>query len=135
MHANIAYFILRATMGVNLFLHGFTRMIGDYLGFINWMTKEFEASILPTILVKTFAWIISPIEVMIGICLILGFSTLPALSAGACLMAVLISGQSLIQHWDVVSTEMLYAFMFFFLLEKYHLNTFSLDEWRKKALN
>ena len=43
----IAYLLLRVTLGANIFLHGFSRLIGDHAVFAAYMDKQMHNAPLP----------------------------------------------------------------------------------------
>src|SRR5260370_41269448 len=51
----LAYFILRLTLGVNIFLHGATRIGSGVGAFASQLAQQFEKTILPRPLVIAFA--------------------------------------------------------------------------------
>ncbi|MGB0030118.1 MAG: hypothetical protein WBP77_02940, partial [Candidatus Sulfotelmatobacter sp.] len=51
----IAYLLLRLTLGANLFLQGFARLIGDHSVFAAYMEKQMHNAPLPGFLVHIVA--------------------------------------------------------------------------------
>jgi thiosulfate dehydrogenase (quinone) large subunit len=126
----LAYFILRLTMGVNMFTHGVARLL-DLEKFNMWMTRQFSDTILPEFLVSLSSYMIPFAELIIGVLLILGLFTSRALLVGALLITVLVFGSGLQENWNVMSSQMIYAIFFFILSYLIELNRFSLDRLRK----
>ncbi|PSO54171.1 MAG: hypothetical protein BRC40_08205 [Cyanobacteria bacterium QH_8_48_120] len=76
-----AYTFLRVVFGVIFFNHGFTR-IGNIPGFAESMVQMYQDTFVPAALVKVPAYLISPLELVVGLLLIVGGSTRGALIAG-----------------------------------------------------
>ena len=125
----LAYFILRFTMGVNMFTHGVARLL-DLEKFNMWMIGQFNDTILPEFLVSLSSYMIPFAELIIGVLLILGLFTSRALLLGALLITVLVFGSGLQENWNVMSSQMIYAIFFFILSYLIELNRFSLDRIR-----
>jgi len=112
----LALFLFRIVVGVNFFMHGAVRILGDYSGFVSGMVNDFGDTFLLPISVKALAYVIPIVELIVGIILITGYKLRYGLILGFLLMAVLIFGMSLLQQWGVVGTQMLYALSLFFIL-------------------
>ena len=110
----LAYLILRLTMGVNMFTHGVARLL-DLEKFNMWMIGQFSNTILPEFLVSLSSYMIPFAELIIGVLLILGLFTSRALLLGALLITVLVFGSGLQENWNVMSSQMIYAIFFFIL--------------------
>ena len=126
----LAYLILRLTMGVNMFTHGVARLL-DLEKFNMWMIGQFSDTILPEFLVSLSSYMIPFAELIIGVLLILGLFTSRALLLGALLITILVFGSGLQENWNVMSSQMIYAVFFFILSYMIELNKFSLDILRK----
>lgn len=126
----LAYLILRLTMGVNMFTHGVARLL-DLEKFNMWMIGQFSNTILPEFLVSLSSYMIPFAELIIGVLLILGLFTSRALLLGALLITILVFGSGLQENWNVMSSQMIYAVFFFILSYMIELNKFSLDNLRK----
>ena len=126
----LAYLILRLTMGVNMFTHGVARLL-DLEKFNMWMIGQFSDTILPEFLVSLSSYMIPFAELIIGVLLILGLFTSRALLLGALLITILVFGSGLQENWNVMSSQMIYAVFFFILSYLIELNRFSLDNLRK----
>lgn len=127
----LAYFLLRITMGVNFFGHGLVRLtkIDD---FRTWMLGEFKNAPLPEVIPYSFATVLPFIEFGIGVFLILGLFTRQVIISGALIIIVLIFGSCLIEKWDFVGFQMIYAISFFLLLHLYPNNTLTLNSKLEK---
>jgi len=127
MNNNIAYFLLRLSMGVNLLGHGLAR-IPKLSVFAEGMTKGFEKSWLPEPFVQTFSTTLPFLEFIIGAMLVAGFKTRIANIAGAVLIIMLLFGSSTVENWEVMGIQMIYALFFYILITKIDDNCYSLDK-------
>lgn len=129
MNAKVGgYTLLRVIMGINLFMHGAVRIFGDYSGFRSWVIGEFSGTILPGGLVTLTAWLIPPVELLVGISLVLGLWTSVGLAVAGIHMGVLMFGMSLLSNWGSVANQLLYVFGLSALLFGIEYNRFSLDK-------
>ena len=118
-----AYVFLRITMGINFLGHGLVRM-PKLEGFRNWMVGAFQETILPSWSVAAWSSVLPFLELGIGICLILGVFTYRASMAGALTIMILILGACLIENWEWVSFQMIYALFFAILISQIEKNAF-----------
>ncbi|WP_121626540.1 DoxX family protein [Poseidonibacter antarcticus] len=125
----LAYLILRLTMGVNMFTHGVARLL-NIEGFNSWMIGQFSNTILPEFMVSISSYMIPFAELIIGTLLIVGLFTSRALLLGALLIVLLVFGSGLQENWNVMSSQMIYAIFFFVLSYFLELNRFSVDKLR-----
>lgn len=121
-----AYALLRITMGINFFGHGLTRL-PKIPSFRDWMVSQFQESILPDFLLYTWGSILPFIEFIIGTLLIIGLFTYRTAIAGALVIAILILGSCLIEHWEWAGAQMLYALFYFFIISQVSENKWSID--------
>lgn len=122
----IAYLLLRIIFGINFFNHGFTR-IGNIGGFANSMVALFKDTNIPAELVRGVGALVPPVELIIGILLILGFATRGALVAGFILMMILQGGVTILKQWDTAASQLIYCIIFALLLAGLRWNQFSID--------
>lgn len=94
----LALSAFRFAMGVNIFMHGAVRVVGDLGGFVSGTVKGFAATILPAPLVQVYAYGLSFAELMLGAPLLFGLATRPVLVALILVMASLMFGMSLRQE-------------------------------------
>ena len=127
--ARIAYAILRLTLGINIALHGITRVMNGTGGFAELLGKQFQATLLPRVLVEAFAHTLPWAETIIGLLLLAGLATRFALIAGGLLMAVLTLGTTLRQDFQSAGLQLSYSIAYFILLSLRAQNGFSLDAW------
>ena len=123
-----AYTLLRIALGLNIFMHGFTRLHAGSKLFRESVQKEFADSILPAKLVGAFGIIIVPLEAAIGGFLLLGIFTEYTIVTGSVLMLILIFGKSLKSDWQTVSFQMIYVAFYAALAFLRSYNDFSLDK-------
>lgn len=112
----LAVLMLRLVTGINFLMHGAVRVLGDYSGFADGMIHNFSGTFLPSFSVRLLGFAIPVIELIIGIILITGYKLKIGLIAAFLLMATLVFGMSLLQKWDVVGTQMIYALALFLIL-------------------
>lgn len=129
----IAVSLLRFALGVNILIHGIVRLGPNYQKFIDWTTGLFKEAPLPDFAVVAFAHSIPILETLIGILLILGLFTVPALVAGTLLMISLMAGMCLIQNWEIVGIQMIYILIYTALLFVLpNNNKLSIDHYVRK---
>jgi thiosulfate dehydrogenase (quinone) large subunit len=131
--AALAYLFLRATLGVNIFFHGLSRILAGPAAFAATLVQQFHATPLPSGMVSAFAHALPWVEAVIGLLLLLGAATRLALCAGALLILVLTFGSTLHQDWDVAGLQLIYAAVYAALLAFRDNNAFSVDgAWRQR---
>lgn len=121
-----AYTFLRIVLGVNFFNHGFTR-IGNIPGFAESMVQRLQDTFIPEVLVRSQSLLVPPIELIVGLLLVLGLATQVALVVGFGLMVVLMYGITVLQEWETATSQLVYCLVFFLLVAGNSFNTFSLD--------
>lgn len=129
--AQLAYLLIRLTMGLNFFMHGTVRIFGNLETFRQSLVTNFQETLLPQPFVEAFATVLPFVEAAIGSLLLLGLFTRQAVVAGAVVIMVLIFGTSLRQDWGTVGSQMLYALFFYFLIRNAADNAWALDSRRK----
>jgi len=129
-----AYCLLRLTLGVNILMHGASRIASGLPHFVAGLMKEFAASPLPAPLVHAFAYTLPWSELFIGAAILFGLWTRPALVLGALEIFVLTFGEGLLQKWSVAGIQLLYAVVYAILLAFVGYNRWSIDGWRRPHL-
>jgi len=124
---SIAYALLRITLGINIALHGITRITAGQGTFVAELTRQFQATVLPHFAVQIFGYVLPWAEAIIGLLVLFGTITQAALIAGALLMAVLTFGTALRQDWNVAGLQLIYAVVYFLLIAGRRYNWLSLD--------
>jgi thiosulfate dehydrogenase (quinone) large subunit len=123
----LAYLFLRATLGVNIVLHGVARLLAGPGHFVSTLAQQFHSTPLPRTLVVAFAYALPWIEAVLGLLVVIGLFTRVALSLGALLILVLTFGSCLLQNWDVAGLQLIYAAIYAALLAWVSADRFSLD--------
>lgn len=123
----IASFLLRVTLGINIFIHGTIRIFGDYSGFVQHILKEFHDTILPHFSLLIFARSLPFLETLVGFLLLIGLFTRFAAILGAILIAVLVFGTGLKQNWNAAGIQMAYALIYYFIILNLQYDRYSID--------
>ncbi len=131
--AALGYLFLRATLGLNIFMHGMMRLLAGPAAFTANLVQLFQATPLPSGMVSAFAYALPWAEAVVGLLLLLGAVTRFALCAGALLIFVLTFGTTLRQDWQVAGLQLMYAAIYAALLGFREHNAFSVDAiWSRK---
>jgi thiosulfate dehydrogenase (quinone) large subunit len=123
----IAYALLRVVFGVNIFLHGLSRLVGDHAAFLVYLSQQMARAPVPKFFLPAFAAGLPWAEAAVGLLLIVGLFTRFALVAGSVLMIVLMAGVTLAQNWDTAGIQLIYCIIYFLLLTYRERNLYSLD--------
>ena len=126
----MAYALFRITLGVNMFFHGFMRIISDTGAWVDSQVALFPESFLPTLWVTAFLWVLPFFEVVFGTLLTLGLFTYWMSVTGALMMLVLIFGNTTRQAWGVAGNNMHYTVYFCVLVAAHAHNWLALDNRR-----
>ncbi|HTI92882.1 MAG TPA: DoxX family membrane protein [Puia sp.] len=127
----VTYLILRLAIGLSAFGHGLVRL-PKLDKFSAWMVKGFEKTMLPEAIVLPFSYILPVAEFAVGLLLILGLFTKPAIYAGAAVMCMLILGTTLQENWEAIPTQLIHIAFFAVLFQFLSSNMISLDKLVKK---
>ena len=100
-----AYAIFRITLGFDIFMHGFSRILTGVAVFVALTEKPFVKTILPMPVIHYFLTILLYLEFAIGALLIVGLLTMGASIAGALVMIILIFGMGARQEWAASATK------------------------------
>jgi thiosulfate dehydrogenase [quinone] large subunit len=122
----ISFLLLRLAIGASMFGHGLVRL-PKLSGFSAWMVGTFEKSMLPKAMVTPFSYLLPIAEFTIGLLLLSGLFTKPALIGGGLVMIILILGSCLIENWEILPSQLIHAAFFAILLQFAANNTYSLD--------
>jgi thiosulfate dehydrogenase (quinone) large subunit len=126
-----AYTILRLSFGANIMLHGVSRLVAGHAAFLGYLNHYFEKTpAVPSSLLPAFAWVLPPVETTLGLLLFLGLWTRFALIAGALVLTALVIGTNLAQDWNVAGLQLIYAFLYYYLLVHRDQNSISVDGMR-----
>ena len=91
------------------------------------LTGQFEPTWFSAFAVSAFGHVVPFVEVAIGLMLILGLFTRPALIIGGLMMTSLTFGTMFLQNFDLAWLQLTYALAFFILLAARSWNAISLD--------
>jgi thiosulfate dehydrogenase [quinone] large subunit len=125
--AALAYLLLRATIGTNIFIHGLSRILAGPSHFADALVPAFQHAPLPAGFVRLFALALPWAESIVGLLVLLGFRARLALVAGSLLILTLTFGATLNQDWESAGLQLIYATVYALLLAFRHHNTFSVD--------
>ena len=125
-HVSWGYAILRITLGVNIFIHGFGRL-DNIPGFAEAIGQSFANTFIPVWLATITAYPIPIAEFIIGLFLILGIRTYYSAIAGALLMIPLVFGINLQQKWSTSASQLIYCLIYFVLIALSSFDKFNLD--------
>ena len=126
--AALAYAIFRLTFGVNICFRGIVRITVNGLDqFSAGLMKQFEPTWFPPFAISAFGHVIPWVETIVGLMLIVGLCTRPALVIGGLLMTSLTFGTMFLQNFDLAWLQLTYAIAFFLLLACRSWNVISLD--------
>jgi thiosulfate dehydrogenase (quinone) large subunit len=133
--AVIAYAILRISFGLNFMLHGVSRLLADHANFVAYVNHYFEHTpLMPRTALVAFAAALPPVEATLGLLLVVGFATRFVLVAGGLTMTALVFGTNLAQDWNNAGLQLIYCFMFYYLLaHRCALNMLSFDTLRRHS--
>lgn len=126
---SLAYALLRATLGVNIAMHGISRLLAGVGGFVAGLEKQFAATVLPHVLVSAFAHALPWTEAALGLLILFGVATRYALVAGGLLILVLTFGSTLHQDWQVAGLQLIYAIAYALLIAFHRYNAISFDKF------
>ena len=125
--------LLRLALGLDIFLHGVARLfIGGLGAFVNSTAAQFAYIVLPMWLVRAFAAVIPFLEFAIGLLLVTGVALRWTFVAGATLMLLLEFGAAMRSDWTVLSSQLLYSFLYSVLLFCRAWDAYSLDAPRRR---
>ena len=126
----IAYTILRLSFGANILLHGLSRVLNGRPAFLAYLNHYFEHShlISPSML-PVFGAVLPWVETTLGLLLMLGLFSRFTLIVGALVLTVLVIGTNLAQDWLVSGLQLIYCFIYYYLLIHLEQNSLSLDAW------
>ena len=129
----LGYFTLRIMLGVNLFFHGFMRVLTGVGAWADPMAETFAETYLPMSLVVPFLYSLPYIELLLGTLTLLGLFTRWALLGGIIFYVVLMYGHGTRQTWTGVHIIMHYGIYYWILLVLQDQNWLSLDNRRARA--
>lgn len=129
-NAAIAYGILRLSFGFNILLHGLSRLLNGRPLFLAYLNHYFEHShLIPQSALPLFGVVLPWVETTLGLLLVLGLFSRFTLIAGALVMTGLVIGTNLAQDWLVSGLQLIYCFLYYYLLLHLDQNLYSIDSW------
>jgi thiosulfate dehydrogenase [quinone] large subunit len=128
----IAYAMLRLVVGVNLMMHGVSRIIAGTSAFAAKLVMQFEHTPMPAWSVWGFALMLPSLETLLGALILIGLRTRATLIAASLLIVILTFGSALVQDWSAAGTQLLYAAVYAALLFLIRYNGWSIDAWMKR---
>lgn len=126
----ISYLVARILMGLNLLMHGAVRIPK----LEEWSTNtaaDFSQTFLPQKLVLLTTILIPCVELIVGICLLLGLFTRFGIVLGWILIFTLMLGSSILEEWGNVFNQNLYGLYLVGLYLFLKRNYYSLDQLMK----
>ena len=126
----IAYALLRITVGVMFLFFGVGKFLGGVGNFAGGMTQRFAGK-LPPALVTPFAYTLPFAEVILGALILLGLFNVLALSLSGLLLVALTFGTVMLGDPPTVAHNVQYALVNFVLLWLVDYNGFSVDRLRR----
>jgi thiosulfate dehydrogenase [quinone] large subunit len=120
------FLLLRLGIAISMFGHGLIRL-PKLSTFSQWMVSSFEKSILPKALVIPFSYALPIAELTVGLLLLSGLFTKPALLFGSVVMLALLFGTAMIENWEAIPSQLLHLLFFAVLLQFIESNYWALD--------
>jgi thiosulfate dehydrogenase (quinone) large subunit len=125
----IAYAILRLSFGANIMFHGLSRLLNGRPAFLAYLNHYFEhAHLIPASSLPAFGIVLPWVETTLGLLLMLGLASRFTMIAGALVMFALVTGTNLAQDWLVSGLQLIYCFLYYYLLVHLDENVLSVDE-------
>jgi thiosulfate dehydrogenase (quinone) large subunit len=132
-HREIAYALLRITMGVIFLFFGIGKFMGGISNFVGGMNQLFSGK-LPAVMVMPFAYFLPFGEVIAGALILFGLFTRAGLTLSSLLLVGLTFGTVMLGEAPTVAHNLQYALVNFVLMWLLDLNRYSLDSlFRGKA--
>jgi thiosulfate dehydrogenase (quinone) large subunit len=129
-HREIAYALLRVTLGVIFLFFGIGKFVGGIGGFAAGMEQRFAGK-LPSVLVLPFAYALPFMEVLFGALILLGLFNSIALVLSGLLLLALTFGTVMLGDAPTVAHNLQYALVNFVLLWLADYNGYSIDRLRR----
>ena len=109
-------------------LHGVSRLLNGRAAFLAYLTHYFEhAHLIPASSLPAFGLVLPWVETSLGLLLMIGLFSRFTMIAGALVMLCLVIGTNLAQDWVVSGLQLIYCFLYYYLLVHLDENTISLD--------
>ena len=112
----LAYFCFRFALGISILMHGIVR-IPKLDQFANWVSTNFENTIISGYPSLLFGYTVPIIEVSVGILILLGGRFIRyGLALGMILMGILMFGSCLLEKWEWLVSQLIHLGLFYALL-------------------
>ncbi|WP_286857373.1 MULTISPECIES: DoxX family membrane protein [Sphingobacterium] len=121
------FLLLRLCIAISIFGHGLVRL-PKLNAFSQWMIASFEKSFLPKAIVLPFSYVLPVAEFTVGLFLLIGLFTKPALIMGAGILLILLFGTAMIENWEALPSQLLHLAFFALLLQFIQSNSWALDK-------
>lgn len=133
-HREIAYALLRITLGVIFLFYGIGKFISGIGNFVGNMNQQFSGK-LPAFMVMPFAYFIPFAEVTAGLLILLGLFTRVGLVLSGLLLIGLTFGTVMLGQAPTVAHNLQYGLVNFVLLWLVDLDRYSVDSlfWKGPA--
>jgi thiosulfate dehydrogenase (quinone) large subunit len=128
----LGYVLLRVVFGLNLLMHGVSRMLMGPGDFAFKLQAQFAGSILPTTGVRLFGILLPGVEALLGLLILIGLRTRVALVVASLLMMALTFGSAIIQDWTATATQLFYAAIVSGLIVLQRFDGWSVDAWLRR---
>ncbi|WP_348825020.1 DoxX family membrane protein [Flavobacterium aestuarii] len=126
-----SFLVLRLGIAISMFGHGLVRL-PKLAAFSQWMAGSFEKSILPKLVVTPFSYALPVAELGIGLLLLTGLFTRPALLLCSIVMLALLFGTAMIENWEAIPSQLLHLLFCAVLLQFIESNSWALDNLFEK---
>ncbi|MGA7524740.1 MAG: DoxX family membrane protein [Acidobacteriaceae bacterium] len=123
----LGFLLLRLTLGLNICMHGVSRIAAGPERFADSLVPMFQRTPLPAWSVHLFGLSLPWAEAILGFFLLVGLCARLALLGGSLLILVLMFGTTLRQDWNTAGIQLLYAAVYAALLAFDRWNEYSLD--------
>ncbi len=125
------YVLLRLALGAVFLFYGISKFRTGVGTTVDMMTRQFDRTFLPSVLVKAFTGALPSIEVVLGLLLLLGLFTRAALVLAGLVLIVLTTGLAILGNAPTVASNLLFLLVIWVLLSHAEENAFGLDGLRK----
>ena len=123
----IAYALLRFVLGLNIAVHGISRLYTGAPAFAHAMVSMFAHTPLPSWSVYAFGMALPWVEAATGTCVLFGVASRWAYVFGLLEIAALTFGTTLRQDWESAGLQLTYALIYAGLLATRKYNRISID--------
>lgn len=111
---DLALLVLRFGLGINMLMHGLVRF-PKLFSFADKMVVDFEKTLLPALLVRSFGIILPILEFGVGALILLGGRLLGiGLVGGGFVITLLMFGTALREEWATLGSQVIYLAVFAF---------------------